>query len=176
MGYPSVFLDRDGTIVEFVHYLVDEEDLRIPREVLIGLKDLAARNFKLIVVTNQSIIGRGLAEVSAVLDLTKILLRKLKDEGITINLLLICPHAPSQECYCRKPRVAMALFADEVIGIDFPNSFMVGDSLSDMKFGAEMGMKTVFMTRNAEQSPNANFNAKDMIQASRWIIENSSRE
>lgn len=167
---PFVFLDRDGTIVDFVHYLINQEDLKVPSHVISGLQSLVAHHFKLVIVTNQSVLSRGLASYSTVLDLTRSLLEKLRKEGITFELCLICPHSPIDNCACRKPSVSMGLYAREVLKVDFTNSFMVGDSLTDMQFGKQLGMKTILISRNTLNCDEADFIAKDMVVATRWIL------
>lgn len=143
----AVFLDRDGTLIHDRpgHYLSEPGKLRLYKNTPAALKLLADRGFKLFVVSNQSGVGRGyytLETANAINDRLKELLER---HGVKIAEISICPHAPSTPCECRKPAPAMGLHLIARHGIDTSRSYMVGDKLSDMEFGRNIGVKTVFV-------------------------------
>lgn len=147
----AAFLDRDGTLIELVHHLCDPADVRLIPGAGGAVKRLRAAGWRVIVITNQSVIGRGklteagLAEVHAVMD------AQLAAEGTEIDGLYFCPRAPAQkdprviEDPMRKPGPGMLLLAAEDHGLDLARSWMVGDSLSDMLAGRNAGCRSLLV-------------------------------
>jgi D-glycero-D-manno-heptose 1,7-bisphosphate phosphatase len=142
----AVFLDRDGVIVEDVHYLRRSADLRLLPGVVQALR-LLQEHFFLIVVTNQSGIARGLLTEADLLDIHQELVRKLALEGVLLDVLYYCPHLPEatlqpyrQVCLCRKPAPGMLIQARHDWAIALEHSFMVGDTLRDVQAGEAVGV------------------------------------
>jgi D-glycero-D-manno-heptose 1,7-bisphosphate phosphatase len=135
----AVFLDRDGTLIVDVGYPRDPEAVRFLDGALDALRALQAAGFLLVVVSNQSGIGRGLitpAEAQAVHARFSAL---LAEAGITLDSAKYCPHGPDQGCDCRKPAPGMLLEAADELGIDLTASFMVGDKAADVEAGQRAG-------------------------------------
>jgi D-glycero-D-manno-heptose 1,7-bisphosphate phosphatase len=139
--YPraALFLDRDGVLIEDVHYLSDPAKIRL-REGVSDMLQAMQRTFSIIVVTNQSGIARGYLTEADLLDLHTAMVRKF--EGCTIDAIYYCPHLPvapvaayDQVCECRKPKPGMLRRAAREWGFDLSRSFMVGDSLRDVEAG-----------------------------------------
>lgn len=134
----AVFLDRDGTINVEKHYLHRIEDFEFLPGVIEGLKLLQEDGFMLIIVTNQSGIGRGYYTEEDFHSLNRWMLDTLKAQGITITHVYYCPHLPDatveayrKECTCRKPQVGMYMQAVQDYGISLENSFVIGDKIRD---------------------------------------------
>ncbi len=146
MPVRHAFLDRDGTIIREEHYLRDPARVALETGAAEGLRRLARAGFRLVVVSNQSGIGRGLlteADVSAVnARLTDLLLA----EGITLASWHHCPHAPDNECNCRKPAPGLLLEAHGLCPVDWERSVIVGDKPSDVKAGLALGMSGTLVT------------------------------
>lgn len=141
-----VFLDRDGTINVDRGYVSLVEDWEFEDGVIQALTALQAAGFTLAIVTNQSGIGRGMYEEDAMHKLHAHMNKLLADAGVTIHALAYCPHAPEDNCECRKPQPGMAKIIERQIGaIDYANSWMVGDRPADVGFGKAIGAKTALI-------------------------------
>ena len=147
----AVFLDRDGVLVEDVHYLRRPEDLRLLDGAAEALRLLRAR-FALVVVTNQSGIARGLFDEAALLAIHARLVGALAAEGAWLDAIYACPHLPEGEvaafaraCACRKPRPGLLLDAAEAHGLSLSNSWMIGDSARDVEAGRRAGARALLL-------------------------------
>jgi len=127
---PAVFLDRDGTLIEEVDFLSRVEDLRVFPFTGSALRLLKDNGYLLIVVTNQSGIGRGIFNEA---DMHAIHEKIQKEVGSLIDAFYFCPHLPSDGCNCRKPGLGMIEAAMDDFDIDLKNSWMVGDKKIDIE-------------------------------------------
>ncbi len=140
-----VILDRDGTIIEERHYLSDPDDVRLLPNAAAGLRQMQSFGFGLIVVTNQSAIGRGkfsearLAEIHARMEVL------LLEEGVRLNGIYYCPHTPDDQCRCRKPEPGMIDQAVAVLGFDPTLCVVIGDKRCDVDLGRQVGAKTILV-------------------------------
>ncbi|MBL6721130.1 MAG: D-glycero-beta-D-manno-heptose 1,7-bisphosphate 7-phosphatase [Planctomycetes bacterium] len=145
-GRAAIFLDRDGTLNREVDYLRRVEDLELLPGVARALERLSAAGFALVVVTNQSGIGRGLLDEEQLAAIHARLRVELRSEGVELLDVLWCPHLPPEEpggeaCACRKPAAGMLLEAARRHGLDLERSWTVGDSLRDAEAGAAAGTR-----------------------------------
>jgi D-glycero-D-manno-heptose 1,7-bisphosphate phosphatase len=180
----AVFLDRDGTICEEVGYLDSVERLCLIPGAAQGIKLLNERNFKVVVVTNQSGIARGYFSEARLQELHEELSRLLGKEGASLDAVYYCPHHPTegkppylQVCGCRKPAPGLILKAAEELKIDLKNSFVVGDKMADIACGRESGVKGVLVLTgygNGELASAADLRpsyvAPDLCRAAEWIV------
>jgi histidinol-phosphate phosphatase family protein len=105
---PAIFLDRDGVIIENVpDYVRKPEDIRFLARTFEALRKVAHRDFAVVVVTNQSGVGRGLITLCEAENLNESVMRKIREEGGRIDKAYLCPHAPDAGCECRKPKPGM---------------------------------------------------------------------
>lgn len=142
MKRPAVFLDRDGTLIEEVNYLSRVEDLRLFPFTADAIKSLKGAGFLVIVVTNQSGIGRGIyseAEMHAVHESIQ------KELGGAIDAFYFCPHLPGDGCRCRKPGLGMIESATSDFEIDLDRSWMVGDKKIDVETGFAANLSTALV-------------------------------
>jgi D-glycero-D-manno-heptose 1,7-bisphosphate phosphatase len=142
VGTPAIFLDRDGTIVEEVNYLHRAEEMRIFPEAAAALRDLKDQGYLLVVVTNQSGIGRGIYTEDDMRRVHKAIQHEL---GEMINGFYHCPHLPCDGCECRKPGLKMIRDAERDLDIDLNRSWIVGDKKIDVETGKAAGMKTALV-------------------------------
>jgi len=142
-----VFLDRDGTLIEYVLELTKPEQLTILPGAVEGIKMLNEAGFLCIILTNQPIIEKGLMTREQADEINRVLGEQFAAQGARIDGAFICPHRfkNPQHCTCRKPDQGMVIEAAEKFGIDVSRSFMVGDSLRDIETGKRGGMKTVLI-------------------------------
>ncbi len=126
------FLDRDGVINKDTGYTYKIDDFEFTDGCITALKTLQKNNYKIIVVTNQSGIGRGYYSEADYKTLTHWYCTQLEQQGVYITNVFHCPHTPEDNCNCRKPAEGLFLQAAEQYNIDFSASLMVGDKLSDL--------------------------------------------
>jgi len=142
MKQPAVFLDRDGTLIEDVGYLSDLDDLHIFPFTGDAVRLLKQSGFLIIVVTNQSGIGRGIYDESAMHSIHHEIQRNL---GGAVDAFYFCPHVPDAGCRCRKPGLGMIEAASADFEIDLESSWMIGDKSIDIETGKEMGGRTALV-------------------------------
>ncbi|MCA9778695.1 MAG: HAD family hydrolase [Candidatus Eremiobacteraeota bacterium] len=138
-----LLLDRDDTVLDDPGYLSDPAAIKFLPGAIEGLLRFHEQGWPLVVITNQSGVGRGYfgeAEVSAVHERFSAM---LKAEGVEIAGIFLCPHAPDEGCRCRKPQTALAEQAARELGLDLKESVMVGDKLSDLELGRKIGASYV---------------------------------
>jgi D-glycero-D-manno-heptose 1,7-bisphosphate phosphatase len=138
---PAVFVDRDGTIMENVDYCSDPKQVRIFPGVPEALRRLKSNAFKLIIITNQSGIGRGFFTNEQYRAVEAEVLRQLGD-GL-IDACYFCPDVPGQHSSCRKPAPGMILQATREHRIDLSRSFFIGDKEIDAECGRNAGVRTI---------------------------------
>jgi D-glycero-D-manno-heptose 1,7-bisphosphate phosphatase len=192
--WQAVFLDRDGTINEEVGYLDRIEKLRLLPGAAGAIRRINESGMKVVVVTNQSGIARGLFDEAFVTRVHARLREMLRVEGALIDAFYFCPHHPTEgrgtylkTCDCRKPASGMLLRAVEELRIDLSHSYMVGDTLKDIEAGAGVGSRGVLvrtgygeesvasLAARSETAEGAVFRpahiAVDLREAVAWIIK-----
>lgn len=129
----AVFLDRDGTIIEDTHYVSGPEEVRLIEGAGDAIARINAALVPVIVVTNQSGIGRGLFTVEDYVEVTAQVERLLIRHGARIDEFYFCPHAPADRCECRKPGTLLFRTAQqEHPEIDLSRSLYIGDRFRDV--------------------------------------------
>lgn len=142
----AVFLDRDGTIVEDAHYLSSPDQLRLIDGAAKAIARINSLLIPVIVVTNQSGIGRGRFPVQDYESVRVRLDQLLAERGARIDATYYCPHAPSEACECRKP--GLLLFrraAEEIPGVDLSRALYIGDRMRDIQPGLALGGDAVLV-------------------------------
>ena len=131
----AVFLDRDGTVIEERSYLSDPAGVSLTPGAGAALKSLSAAGFALVVVTNQSGIGRGFFTREAYFGVKAEVDRQLAEQGIKLDGTYFCPDDPTaiQEGSCRKPGLVMYRRAAEELNLTLRRSYFVGDRVSDVE-------------------------------------------
>ncbi len=141
----ALFLDRDGVINIDSRYVCKKQDFIFYEGVFEALRHFQTLGYLLIIITNQSGIGRGYYSEDDFIKLNSYMLDELEKQNIHIKKVYHCPHAPEQNCPCRKPHPKMILDAVKEFDIDVKNSIMVGDKLSDMEAGFNAGVEKLFL-------------------------------
>lgn len=141
---PALFLDRDGVIIENrANYVRSWDDVSIYPQALRALARARHWPGKIIIVTNQSVVGRGLISLQTAEAINTRLRHEIQTEGGRIDAVYMCPHAPKDNCTCRKPRPGLLLQAAQTLGLDMTRSLMIGDALTDIAAGRAAGAGTV---------------------------------
>jgi D-glycero-D-manno-heptose 1,7-bisphosphate phosphatase len=173
---PAVFLDRDGTLIRDVDYCGDPRDVHLFPGAAEALRKLKQAGYKLIIITNQSGIGRGYFNESAYRAVESEVIRQLGEK--LIDATYFCPHAPDHQCECRKPQPGMILQGARDHHLDLAKSFLIGDKQSDVECGHNAGVKTVLVQTGYGAEGNAksaDLVADDLGQAADMILA-ASRE
>jgi len=138
------FLDRDGVINIDYGYVGKINQFEILPNVIDALKIIQDLDFKIIIVTNQSGINRGYYKLKDFKDVTKHFNEIVKNYGICILETMYCPHLPSENCECRKPKPGMILEAIQKYNVDKKKSFLIGDKDTDIEAGRSAGLGKCF--------------------------------
>lgn len=145
---PAIFLDRDGVVIENrADYVRTWDHVTLLPNAIAALSSFHRAGFKLIVVTNQSAVGRGLMSLSEAEAINERLVKTIKEHGGWVDGILMCPHKPEDNCDCRKPLPGMLLQAAQEFSIDLGTSWMVGDAWTDLLAGQAAGVEGMIMVR-----------------------------
>ena len=134
-----MILDRDGTLIEHEHHLIDQQKVRLLPNVGQVLKKFSNKGIKFVVVTNQSVIGRGLASVEMVEDIHKVIDALLSEFGVRIESYYVCPHLAAASCRCRKPKIQHGLSILQDFNSPPSAVWVIGDQETDMEFANNLG-------------------------------------
>jgi histidinol-phosphate phosphatase family protein len=172
---PLILLDRDGTLIEERDYLTDPAQVHLLPHVVDGLKTLKRRGFKLVVVSNQSGVGRGLITRTELQRVNERFLQLLKQKKVQVDGLYWCPHSPSARCGCRKPKLGMVRRAAKKLHVSWRGSISVGDRPSDVELGQKTGGRGILVLtgygkRFIGHSVKPDFQARHFKAAVAWII------
>lgn len=182
-GVPAVFLDRDGTINEDPGFLRDPSEVCLLPGVGSALRLLQEQGFRLVVVSNQSGVARGLLTESMLEQVHTRLETLLREEGVTLTGTYYCLHHPEgvppyrQVCRCRKPNGGLIERALREHGIDVDRSYVIGDKLIDIELGRQMGMPAILVLtgqgplQEASGPIQPDYVALDLTAAAQWILQ-----
>jgi D-glycero-D-manno-heptose 1,7-bisphosphate phosphatase len=144
-----------------------------------AVKLLKAAGFKLIIISNQSGIGRGYVTKKKVCEINDHLLELLKNKGAALDAAYFCPHLPTDGCECRKPNLGLVNRAAVKYGLDLKRSYAVGDHLNDFRLGENMGGKGIFVLTGHGRSELKKLGGsklkpykitKDILSAAKFIL------
>jgi len=140
-----VFLDRDGTVSEEVGYLNHISRFRLLSGAAAAIRKLNQASLPVIVVTNQSGVGRGYFPEQLVRDVHDRMNAELAEAGARLDGVYYCPHASADECECRKPKTGMLERAARELGLDLMKSFVVGDRYGDIELAKCAGARSILV-------------------------------
>lgn len=189
---PVVFLDRDGTLIEEVYFLRQEEDIKVFPETPKALRILRNAGFALIVISNQSGVARGYLSEERVVEINKVIFNQMRMLGEVPDAFYYCPYHVEadipeyrKDSPDRKPGVGLAKKAATEFDIDLSRSYSLGDKLADVGLAQNLGGKGVLLLtghglkarekigRESDITPD--FIAKNIYDAAVWIAEDYSR-
>ena len=146
--FPAIFLDRDGVLIENrPDYVREWSQVQILPRALDALSGFQREGFKVVVVTNQSAVGRGLLTLQNALEINERLVKTIKESSGWVDGVYMCPHKPEDQCNCRKPKPGLLLQAAQELSIHLQASWMVGDAWSDLLAGQAAGLRGTIMVR-----------------------------
>ncbi|MBE7439467.1 MAG: HAD family hydrolase [Spirochaetales bacterium] len=171
------FLDRDGTLIRNAHYLSRPEQIEILSGVREGLQLLKQYHFMLIILTNQSGIGRGYFSETDLKIIHTELLGLFAQSSILFDAIYYCPHHPDEECECRKPRKGMLLTALQEQSIDLSVDFavLIGDSDADMGLARNARIAAIAVPPEKPLLVTPDYQAQDFLDAATEAVRLSGR-
>lgn len=181
-----IFLDRDGVINrDSPHYIKTWDEFAFLPGSLEAICRLYAAGYTLIVITNQSAINRRLTTEAAVAHIHRSMQQAVAEKGGRIHDVLFCPHQPSENCHCRKPKPGLIHRAREKYDIDLSTAAMVGDSAKDILCGRNAGCGTTVLVQTgngaaaaqalAADAQSPDHVARDLMAAADWLLSPAAR-
>ncbi|MDD3845743.1 MAG: HAD family hydrolase [Syntrophorhabdaceae bacterium] len=173
---PAVFLDRDGIInmkMAEGEYVTHWSGFTFLPGVFEAIRLFNANDRLVIVVTNQQCIGKGLVTMEAIETIHTKMTGSLEENGSHVDGIYVCPHLASDGCSCRKPgtglfEMALKDFRKRGISIDMSNSYMIGDSATDILAGERAGLRTILLA--SDYHPAACLHGAGLLDAARRIV------
>lgn len=181
-----IFLDRDGTINNYNGLIADEKQLELEKNASQAIKLINESGYLAIAVTNQPVVARGMCSIEDVCNINRKLTVLLGENNAYLDDIIFCPHHPDKGfpeenpeykivCNCRKPSTGMIDYAVKKYNIDINQSYIIGDSTTDIQTGINAGLRTVLVhTGQAGQDKKynvtADFEAADLLDAVKRII------
>jgi D-glycero-D-manno-heptose 1,7-bisphosphate phosphatase len=160
-------VDRDGVVNRRIEggYVLSWRDF-IPAEPFVrNARRIVACEIPIVIVSNQSCVGRGLIDVHGLVDLFAQTMSYLRQLGVPIAAYFCCPHTPEDDCGCRKPKPGLLLEAQRRLGIDLLRSAMIGDQESDLAAGAAAGVYSLLVNASEPRAYTSAF-----YEAARFIL------
>jgi D-glycero-D-manno-heptose 1,7-bisphosphate phosphatase len=146
--HAAIFLDRDGVIIaNRPDYVRDWSEVVFLPQVLEALAKLYDSPYKIVIITNQAGVGRGIFSKQIADEINCRLVEVIIEAGGRIDGVYMCPHRPDENCDCRKPRPGMLFQAARDFDIDLQNSILIGDNLSDLQAALAAGLKTIILVK-----------------------------
>lgn len=178
----SVFLDRDDTIIRDIPYLNNPEMIEILPGAPEAIRMLNMSHISAIIVTNQSGIARGLLSEELLEVIHRRMRALFREKNADIDAIYYCPHHPEgivepyrKVCGCRKPAPGMLLQAATDYGLDLKHCYLVGNNLIDINTIHSVGGKGALIAKEGGPTAPADYVAKDLIEAVRWILLDIAR-
>lgn len=166
----AVFLDRDGVInYNRPDYVKSWDEFRFINGALSALRGLANYNWKVIVITNQSIVGRQMITLEQLQIIHDHMVKVINHHGGRIDRLYVCPHHPKDGCLCRKPLPGLIYQAADDFNIDLGESIFIGDSKGDVEASRASGLQPVLVTSGL--TPPGSLN-NEWIGGDCWVTKN----
>src|SRR5919106_5893166 len=157
-----IVLDRDGTLIEEREYLSQPEQVTLIPGAALAVRELQQMGFGLVVITNQSGLGRGIFDQAQLDRIHERFKQLLHREGVWLDGIYVCPHKPDDNCACRKPRLGLLQKAARELGFNLANCIVIGDKACDIEMGHGAGALT-FLVRTGYGAQVENEAAADFV-------------
>lgn len=167
----AAFLDRDGTIIKDTGFIRDPDQVELLHGVGPALAELKRLGFLLVVISNQSGIGRGIIMPDEAERVHERMVELLAEGGVILDAAYYCPHRPEDGCRCRKPGIAHFERATLELDIDLAESIMVGDRDTDAQAGKAAGCRTILLNDESFAS-----DWQELVQAIRSAHDLAKRD
>ncbi|HWW21497.1 MAG TPA: HAD family hydrolase [Steroidobacteraceae bacterium] len=170
----AVILDRDGTMVVDRQYLSDPDGLMFLPGAAEGLRSIYEQGYRLIVITNQSGVGRGMFSIQTVRQMNVRLMEMVRQAGARLEGVYYCPHRPEEHCSCRKPGTQLMRDAASELGFEPRRAIVIGDKISDVEFGRQSGATTMLIAPDPAsaqaRSAHPDYAVRDLREAATILL------
>lgn len=189
MKNKAVFLDRDGTLIQERGHIGNIRQVRFIKGTFKALKQLSQKGYKLVIVSNQSGIARGILSQAQVEKVNRHIIESLSSHKIKIDALYYCPHHPKygngryqKKCACRKPASGMAKTAQKKLKLSLRKCYVIGDKRTDIEMAQKIKSKGILVLTGfgreewstaGNHSGQPDFLARNILDAASWIVNNS---
>jgi D-glycero-D-manno-heptose 1,7-bisphosphate phosphatase len=166
-GSGVLFVDRDGVVNRQIEggYVISWQGF-VPAEPFVrNARRIVACEIPIVIVSNQSCVGRGLIDMAGIVELFAQMTSYLRELGVPIAAYFCCPHTPEDGCWCRKPKPGLLLEAQRRLGVDLKRSAMIGDQGSDIAAGVAAGVYSLLVNANEPRTYASTF-----YEAARFIL------
>jgi len=181
MMIDTVFMDRDGVInQDSPDYIKSPDEFTFIKGSCDAIARLSKLGKKIIIITNQSAVGRQFMSHSILSDIFEKLTKGVEDKGGKLDDIVYCPHHPDDHCLCRKPLPGMIIQSAEKHSLDLSRSCMIGDSVKDIECGLSAGVRYLILVKTGnglmsekllkEKNIKPDYFADDLDAAARWIV------
>jgi len=172
-------VDRDGTLIREREYLSDPHDVELLPGVAAALREVRSAGHPVAVITNQAGVGRGYFSEARLYEVMARMRELFRAEGVELDTVRVCPHAPDAGCDCRKPGGRLLREAADDLRLSLRDSAMVGDRWSDVDAGRGVGAAGVLVRtgygageeRLGADRPPADAVLDDVAAAARWFLD-----
>ena len=181
----AVFLDRDGVVnVDRRDYVKSWREFDFLPSALDTLKLFAEKRIRVVIVTNQSAVNRGLVSLRSLKEIHRKMLAEIRVQGGDVEAIYFCPHTPTENCECRKPKPGMVLRAAKDLDIDLSSSYVVGDSDKEVELARSLGIKCIRISatdsnpsssKRSPWSPDQPIVARSLGEAAQYILRDIER-
>lgn len=184
-GRPGIFIDRDGTLIVEKHYLHKPEEVQFFDGAVGALKRASDAGLAIVMVTNQSGVGRGYFTMRDVENVHRHIAREMAQQNLSLTGIYVAPESPDAPSRGRKPSPQFLFDARDEFGIDLASSYMVGDKLIDLQCGWNAGVRKSILVRTGygrkleQERPDVLSEAvivDNLCAAVDWVLTDFSRK
>lgn len=179
---PIIVADRDGTLIYEKNYLKDPRKVKLLKGAVQGLKRLKTAGYRVVVLSNQAGVGRGIMTLSQAAAVQKRFRQLLKKSGAKIDGYYFCPHRPDAGCACRKPKLRLLKQAAKAFRMPWKGTISVGDRKTDVQVGQKAGGLGVLVLTGygrrwaKDKSTRSDYKARNFNTAVSWILRTQKRK
>lgn len=167
-----VALDRDGTIIDHVHHLIEKSQIRLTPGAGDSIRKLNKAGIPVVVLTNQSVVGRGLISLDELTQINSFITDQFNSLGAKIDFFLTCTHVSNDFCECRKPNTGLLSSAAEILNMKISQAIIIGDSESDMEMAKRAQTLGLHVkTGVCQQSILASLSFLSIVEAVDYILK-----
>lgn len=177
----AVFLDRDGVINRNLDgdYIKRWDEFEFLPKTKEAIKTLTDAGWEIIIISNQAGIGKGIMSAQTVEEINARMVERIEKCGGKVKAVYYCPHRPDDGCECRKPKPDMLLRAAREFGIELLNSYLIGDNITDIQVGAQVGCITILvktglgrenLERHSQWPVSPDYIASDLPEAVKLVL------
>jgi D-glycero-D-manno-heptose 1,7-bisphosphate phosphatase len=161
---PAIFLDRDGVINENrADYVKSWSEAEFLPGVFGALRRLAQADLAIVLITNQSAVGRGIISHKEAVQINRRIVGTIRAQGGRVDGAYLCPHHPDENCACRKPRPGLLLQAADELDLDLGRSYFIGDAVTDMQAADAAGVKGILVLTGRGQEQVSRASLEDSL-------------